>query len=221
MITNPASFRRRAAGASLILAPLCLLLGMAIDPVPSGITETGPSYALHPTAVGISASLLHYCWVLLVPGVIGLIHLVRGRGVVLAHIGGVLGVLGLIDFSSLTLVDFFESSAYQRLPAAQAAAIIDGAAQPAMIAGWQLPGMIGTLFGLILITISVVRAGRAGWWLPAGTVLGLVVFVIGGTTWTLLLGLAGPAILLVTLGAMGVSLMRMSDREWSAGAVAA
>ncbi|NJP30149.1 hypothetical protein FLW53_39370 [Microbispora sp. SCL1-1] len=59
MLNNAITFRRVAAGASLILAPLCLLLGMAADPSEPGV-EDPLVYAHNSAAVGGSATLLHY-----------------------------------------------------------------------------------------------------------------------------------------------------------------
>ncbi|TLP56345.1 MULTISPECIES: hypothetical protein [Microbispora] len=215
MLTNANSFRRVAAGASLVLAPLCLLLGMAADPSEPGV-EDPLVYAHNPGAVGVSATLLHYAWILWVPGVIGLVHLVRRKGVVLAHIAGVIAVLGLINFSALMISDFFDIVAYQMLPADQAEKLMQDAAQPAMIAAWQMPGMIGSFLGLVLVAVAYARAGRAGWWFPAGVLAGIIVWLFGASAWNLVLGLGGPVILLVVFGVVGVSMIRMRDEEWAA-----
>ncbi|GLW24256.1 hypothetical protein Mame01_42990 [Microbispora amethystogenes] len=215
MLTNANSFRRVAAGASLVLAPLCLLLGMAADPSEPGV-EDPLVYAHNPGAVGVSATLLHYAWILWVPGVIGLVHLVRRKGVVLAHIAGVMAVLGLINFSALMISDFFDIVAYQMLPADQAEKLMQDAAQPAMIAAWQMPGMIGSFLGLVLVAVAYARAGRAGWWFPAGVLAGILVWLFGASAWNLVLGLGGPVILLVVFGVVGVSMIRMRDEEWAA-----
>ncbi|KAA9376916.1 hypothetical protein F5972_20860 [Microbispora cellulosiformans] len=214
MLTNANSFRRVAAGASLVLAPLCLLLGMAADPSEPGV-EDPLVYAHNPGAVGVSATLLHYAWILWVPGVIGLVHLVRRKGVVLAHIAGVIAVLGLINFSALMISDFFDIVAYQMLPPAQAEKLMQDAAQPAMIAAWQMPGLIGSFLGLVLVAVAYARAGRAGWWFPAGVLAGIVVWLFGASAWNLVLGLGGPVILLVVFGVVGVSMIRMRDEEWA------
>ncbi|WP_182881490.1 hypothetical protein [Microbispora sp. H10949] len=215
MLTNANSFRRVAAGASLVLAPLCLLLGMAADPSEPGV-EDPLVYAHNPGAVGVSATLLHYAWILWVPGVIGLVHLVRRKGVVLAHIAGVMAVLGLVNFSALMISDFFDIVAYQMLPADQAEKLMQDAAQPAVIAAWQMPGMIGSFLGLVLVAVAYARAGRAGWWFPAGVLAGIIVWLFGASAWNLVLGLGGPVILLVVFGVVGVSMIRMRDEEWAA-----
>ncbi|ACZ90278.1 hypothetical protein [Streptosporangium roseum] len=213
-LTNPDAFRRRAAGASLVLAPLCLLLGMIVDPLEAGGDDV-LGYASNPAATGISATLLHYAWVLWVPGVIGLVHLVRRRGVVLAHLAGAVTVLGLINFSSLMIADFFDIVLYQRLPVDQATRILEDAAQPAMVVAWQIPGMIGSFLGLILVAVAYTRAGRAGWWFPVGVLAGMVVWLVGARSWNPVFGYAGPAILLAAFGAVGVAMIRMTDEEWN------
>ncbi|MFB9892439.1 hypothetical protein [Planobispora takensis] len=211
--TDPDAFRRWAAGVSLVLAPLCLLLGMIVDPLTAGADEV-LGYARNPVATGVSASLLHYAWVLWVPGVLGLVHMVRGKGVVLANLAGTAAVLGLINFSSLMISDFFDIVLYQRLPEEQATMILEEAAQPAMIIAWQIPGMLGSLFGMVAVTVAYARAGHAGWWFPAGTLAGLVIWIAGTRAGIQLVSCAGPAILLVVFGAVGVAMVRMTDEEW-------
>ncbi|GGS92717.1 hypothetical protein GCM10010156_58720 [Planobispora rosea] len=212
-LTSPDTFRRRAAGVSLVLAPLCLLLGMIVDPLTAGADET-LGYAQNPVATGISATLLHYAWVLWVPGVIGLVHLVRGKGVVLANVAGAVTVLGLINFSSLMIADFFDIVLYRRLPEEQATTILQEAAQPAMVIAWQVPGMIGSLSGLIAVAVAYARAGHAGWWFPAGVPVGMVVWIAGTRAGIPLLAYTGPAILLLVFGIVGTAMIRMTDEQW-------
>ncbi|GLX07679.1 hypothetical protein [Microbispora sp. NBRC 16548] len=214
MLTNANTFRRVAAGTSLILAPLCLLLGMAVDPSEPGVDDP-LAYAHNPGAVGVSATLLHYAWILWVPGVIGLVHLVRKKGVVLANIAGVVAVLGLINFSALMISDFFDIVAFQMLPVDQAEKLMQDAAQPAMTIAWQMPGMIGSFLGLVLVAVAYAWGGRAGWWFPAGVLVGILVWLFGASAWNLVLGLGGPVILLVVFGIAGVSMIRMRDEEWA------
>ncbi|MEV5556171.1 hypothetical protein AB0L44_21165 [Nonomuraea wenchangensis] len=220
MLTNASAFRRTAAGVSLLLAPLCLLLGMITDPSEPGVTDP-LVYADNPAAVGVSATLLHYSWVLFVPGVIGLVHLVRRKGVVLANLAGAVTVIGLINFSSLMISDFFDIVLFQALPVEQAEKIMQDAAQPAMIAAWQLPGMIGSFLGLVLVAVAYAWGGRAGWWFPVAVLAGIVIWLVGASQWNLVLGLGGPVILLVAFGYAGVRMIRMTDAEWAGAEPAA
>ena len=79
-----------------------------------------------------------------------------------------------------------------------------------------MPGMIGSFLGLTLVAVAYARSGRAGWWFPAGVLVGLLVWLFGANQGNALLGLAGPVILLVVFGVVGVSLIRMGDEDWSA-----
>ncbi|MFF4196335.1 hypothetical protein [Nonomuraea sp. NPDC001831] len=207
MFTDALSIRRFLAGASLVLAPVCLILGMITDPSEPGV-EDPLVYAHNPGAVGVSATLLHYSWVLFVPGVIGMVLLVRGKGRALATVAGALAVLGLTDFSSLMISDFFDIVLFDALPVAQAEQLMRDAAQPALIAAWQLPGMIGSFLGLVLVAVAYARAGLAGWWFPAGVLVGIVVWLFGASAWNLVLGIGGPVVLLAAFGTVGVSIIR-------------
>ncbi|NRQ34567.1 hypothetical protein HII36_22395 [Nonomuraea sp. NN258] len=213
MIANADSFRRVAAGASLVLAPLCLLAGMIADPKEPGVDDP-LVYAHNPGAAGLSATLLHYAWVLFVPGVIGMVHLVRRKGVVLANLAGAVAVIGLINFSAMMVADFFDIALYRDLSEWQAAKIMAGSAHPALIAGWQLPGMIGSTAGLVLVAVAYAWAGRARWWFPAAVLVGLVVWIAGTRSWTPVLAFGGPAILLAAFGHVGFSIIRMPDGKW-------
>ncbi|MCK2213769.1 hypothetical protein MF672_008205 [Actinomadura sp. ATCC 31491] len=207
---NTDTFYRRAAGASLLLAPVLLLLALIVDPTPQSGQAEGVAYAADPAGAGLTATLLHYCWLLLVPGVLGMLAGVRagGPGSALARAAAVLAVPGLVSMAALPMVDFFESAAYRRLPAERAGELLDAAYQPAVIFGWQLPGLAGTLLGLVLAGVAVARARQAGWWLPAGTAAGLALFLAGARSGTLLLSLSGPVLLTITFGAVGLTLLR-------------
>jgi hypothetical protein len=95
----------------------------------------------------------------------------------------------------------------------------DGA-QPAMIIAWQMPGMIGSFLGLVLVAVAYAWGGRAGWWFPAGVLAGILVWLFGASAWNLVLGLGGPVILLVVFGIVGVSMIRMRNEEWATSAAA-
>jgi hypothetical protein len=88
-LLDTANFRRTLAGICLIIQPFLNLISVAISPGPS--TDTSEQLAMigaHPTRFLI-AYLLDLLWLfLLIPAVLGLVHLLRGGGAVLGHIGG-------------------------------------------------------------------------------------------------------------------------------------
>jgi hypothetical protein len=93
---DTANFRRTLAGICLIIQPFLNLISVAISPGPS--TDTSEQLAMigaHPTRFLI-ANLLELLWLLLIPAVLGLLHLLRGGGAVLGHIGGGLVLAGAV-----------------------------------------------------------------------------------------------------------------------------
>ncbi|GAA2870961.1 hypothetical protein GCM10010517_31260 [Streptosporangium fragile] len=212
VFSDPHMFRRRAAGLCLIAAPLLYIVGVVVDPNlrQGGTDEIVGIYGRYPDQVSVSASLLHWSWVLMVPGIIGMVHLIRRRGVVLGHVAGGLALLGVVNFSALMLGDFFYSRLESALPPAQGAKLAEEAlADPGARFAFQIPGFLG-LLGLFLLGLALAYAGRAPWWAPFAMLAGIfgtpafpIGTVVGG-----LLYLAGS-------GVIGLRMLRMSDAEWA------
>nr|WP_221380450.1 hypothetical protein [Actinoplanes polyasparticus] len=78
---------RKVAAASLVLAPVALAVSTGIDPA-LGDDQGYGIYRRHPEATQWHSLLLHWAWVLCVPGFLGLLALVRRRGAVLAGVAG-------------------------------------------------------------------------------------------------------------------------------------
>ncbi|MER6515039.1 hypothetical protein ABT158_50125 [Nonomuraea sp. NPDC001636] len=212
VFANPRTFRRWAAGLCLIVAPLVHVAGILTDPAlrQGRGDDTVGVYGQYPEQVSVSASALHWSWVLLLPGIVGMVHLIRGRGVVLGHIAGGITFLGIVNFSSLMLGDFFYSRLERALPAAEGAGIADQAfADPGARFGFQLPGFVG-LFGLFLLGLTLAYARRGPWWAPVAMLTGILTAPIFpyGT-------IAGGTLYLAGAGVIGLRMLRMSDDEWS------
>jgi hypothetical protein len=89
------NFRRTLTGLSLIAAPLVLLVvWVALPDLPDDPTAMFAAIAANRKCT--MALLLILSSVLFLPAVIGLIHLLRDRGVVLGHLGGGLALLGAL-----------------------------------------------------------------------------------------------------------------------------
>ena len=87
-LLDTSNFRRTLAGICLITQPLLNLISVAISPRQS--TDTSEQLAMigaHPTRFLI-ANLLDLLWLwLLIPAVLGLLHLLRSGGALFGHIG--------------------------------------------------------------------------------------------------------------------------------------
>ncbi|MEW9549071.1 hypothetical protein [Nonomuraea sp. NPDC050783] len=217
-LSDPIRFRRLAAGTCLIAAPLLYVAGVLADPALrlGGEADTVGVYGRELEQVSLSAAVLHWSWVLLVPGVIGMIHLVRRRAVLLGHLAGALALLGVVNFSALMLGDFFYARLERELPPATGAALADRAlADPGAVLGFQIPGFAG-LAGLLLLGLALAYDRRVPWWAPFAMLAGVLVtpmFWVGTV--------AGGLAYLAGSGVIGLRMIRMTDAEWAAPAVPA
>ncbi|GAA5042780.1 hypothetical protein HNP84_002100 [Thermocatellispora tengchongensis] len=212
MPSDPNRLRRLAAGGCLIAAPVLYVAGVIADPA-LRLGEAGENvgvYGQNLEQVSLSAAVLHWSWVLLVPGIVGMIHLVRRRAVVLGHVAGALALLGVVNFSALMLGDFFYARLEHDLPPATGAALADRAmADPGAAFGFQIPGFAG-LAGLLLLGLVLAYARQVPWWAPFAMLAGVFtapVFWVGT--------LIGGLLYLAGSGVIGLRMIRMSDAEWS------
>src|SRR5215218_10802871 len=113
---------RKAAAVCLVAAPVALTVATGVDPALGNDPGYGV-YRAHPDATQWHALLLHWAWVLFVPGLLGLLAPVRRRGAVLARVAWFAVVVGLVTFSALMAFDFFLLALEQTLPDAQVQAV--------------------------------------------------------------------------------------------------
>ena len=161
----------------------------------------------------LSAVILHFGYLLLIPAAFALVHLARRGARRLAYTGLVLSVLGA-GLSGLLVSDFFELSLAQHLPLADAARVDDAGKQYALGALIAKPTALAAVLGLVLLAVAVWRAGWVSWW-PA--VVLLVGWVVAFSSDTLLRGGVGSGLVLVGLAALATRVLRASDGEWEDG----
>ena len=202
--------RRLLAGACLLAAPLFYVAGLVADPALRAGDEATGAYGRHPGQVSVSAALLHWSWVLLVPGIIGMIHLVRRRAVLFGHVAGAVALLGIVNFSALMLGDFFYARLEADLGAERGTELGDAAfAAGGALWGFQVPGFLG-LLGVLLLGLALAYDRQVPWWAPPAMVAGMLagpVYPVGM--------IAGSLLYLAGAGVIGMRLLRMSDDEWA------
>src|SRR5947207_799476 len=99
--------RRWAVILAALLSGLLVFISMLVDPAPDGDgKELILAYAAHPLRQGVHTNLIHYGFALFAPVAFALVSLVRGRGVWLANVAGLLAVVGLTTLPGLVLIDF-------------------------------------------------------------------------------------------------------------------
>ncbi|MGA5299234.1 hypothetical protein ACPCHT_04865 [Nucisporomicrobium flavum] len=197
---------RKAAAVALVTAPIALAVATGVDPA-LGTGEVHGIYRAHPDATQWHSLLLHWAWVLFVPGMLGLLAPIRTRGAALARVAWVAVLLGLATFSALMVIDFFVLALEQNLPDAQAAAVTTRfEEQTPTMAGWQWPGLAGWALSLVLVPVAAARGRVISWWTAGAALLGTVLYFLFAIS-PVPVNLLGPVVLAGAYGAAGWQLV--------------
>lgn len=211
-------FRTRAAAWATILCGPLVLASILMIPF-DGVGTEGylRSNAEHPDAIRWAAVVLHYGFLLFVPAAVGMAHLTRRGARRLGTVGLVLVVLGG-GLSGLMATDYYDLALATTLPMDQAVRVFEAAgsmagAAPMLI---QLPSVLGTMLGTILLAVAMARAGFVRWWTPAVLAVGSGVFFLAADWF--LGAAAGTGLMAVATVLLGTRMLRASDEEWTSGA---
>lgn len=222
-IWNAANFRRTLGGISLIAAPLLFafveITGPPSGDSPAAMISNGVRYhdKLAPYAyLGLAAGILF------IAAILAALHVVRSTGVVLAHAGAVLAMVGNA-VSGIALFGLQLALYMMTVPGVDpktATAIIERSSQDPI--GLSIP-LSHDLFalGMVLLGVAVWRSGFGYRWAGLVAAGGIVVDIAGG-----MLGLdatpIGSAILsavsdtgfVLGFAAIGWKILTMSDADW-------
>ena len=199
-----AGVRRTAAGVSLVVGTVLYGVGAALSPDQADSSTRGyvASLAADPVQSDLSAAFLHWGWVLLVPGLLVAMTLVRGRkGRWLTAVGGAVGVLGAINISGLVMSDFFNARGVAAVGLDDTVAVMEAATGSPGLALWTLVGRVGAGLAIPVMLLGLSRAGVIGWWAaPLFLAGGVGPYVVPGA-WAL------PVVLLTSLPGIALGLV--------------
>jgi hypothetical protein len=197
----------KLAGWFLPAFAVLLIAGSLIDPaVDESTTESYMAGIADPGAADryqVSALVLHFAFLSLVPGFIGLVGLVRSGW--LRTVGGVLGVMGAATLSGLVAIDYYDIALARELSPEQAAAVYDRAADMPGSLLLALPASLGMSLGMVLLLVAAWRAQVVPGWVAVVVPVTLVASFAAGSL--LALAVCG-AVLLVPFGLTSVRLLR-------------
>ncbi|MGQ0575210.1 MAG: hypothetical protein ACT4RN_13535 [Pseudonocardia sp.] len=154
---------------------------MPIDPPPVGPEPRGTieAYTLAPERMDIAATILHNGFLLLALGLFAAGLAVRGRGQVLAVVGGLLGGLGWAKLSGVVFVDWTGSAAGRVVGVDAAVRIDEAIALPWLVAGWFVPQFAFALAGPALLLVGFAIARLLSWWMAVAVpVVAVVLFLV-------------------------------------------
>lgn len=221
-IFDAAHFRRVVAGLCLVAAPLLFAAAEILTPQPSGSAAAQlAAFAEHRNQLlagvlcGVASSMLF------VPALFGLLHRIRDRGVVYAHVAAAMIIYGLVTGAALGGINvMFWVMTKPGMNRGAMVTLFNGLEHGSAALGAPLlAGHYLFALGIVLLGVAAWRARLAPRWAailvalfpvadlalsPAGDVSSLVSDAIG---------IAGFA-------ALGLRLLAMPDSEWDTAPVA-
>jgi hypothetical protein len=218
MIT--ARYVRGAAAISLILNAVLSVIAIALMPA---FAESSAKFLEAIDAAGTTATISAATFVIaqlpFIIAVLGLAHLAGIRAPILAIIGGTIAVIGGFGhavFGGTQLLQL--SMAADSANHGVYAALLDGE-MPLPLMILMMCGTAGTVLGLLLLGVALLRAKVGPRWVPYAIWVWLVVEFVGSgiTEWATL---ASGLLYVGTLGTLAVTVWRSPLSVWASAEAA-
>lgn len=216
-IWDATNFRRTVGGLCLILAPLLHFAGERLAPSNTGTASDWLAAASQDNGRYVeSINLILVSGILMIPALFAIAHVVRGRGVILAHIGVGVTLVAVV-------LDTFVSAGANLMVAVMGSAGLDSGAMTGLIQkSLTAPSVVSTptfigfflqLPGYFLIGLAVWRSGFGYRW--AGPLVSLwVVAAFFNPVQSDILEFVIDALGVVALGAIGYRVLALKDTVW-------
>lgn len=215
-ISDTHHFRKLVAGACMVLGPLFLLVAMVIHPE----TDTGEAAQLTAIADNLDAwyaahLLVLVSIVLAIPALLGLMHMLREREVALGHLGGGLGLVGLVAFTGIVAIDGFVG--WQMGAAGDRGEMVALLERLYETAGVTIPLFFMSFaftLGMLLLALGLYRARAIQSWMAVCIAVGVLLLAFGGPAALGWMAIVGAAFLFVGLGSVGRMVLSETDEQW-------
>ena len=222
-IGDAVNFRRTLGGLCLILAPLVQVAAQAMSPTGAGSASGVLQSAVQQNARFIQSDSLNILsGILFIPAFFAILHVIRGRGVVLAHIGVALALIGVVLFVFVNgganlMVGLMGSPGMD--PRAMNTLILKalGGSSPVTLT-WL--GLYVEGLGYFLIGIAIWRSRFGYRW--AGALISIwILAAFFNPFQSLVADDVVDALGVIGLGAIGYRILMMRDLEWESAAAPA
>jgi hypothetical protein len=207
--------RKMLAGACMVVAPLVLLAAMVIHPA-SDMDEAAQvaTIADNLDAWYVAHLLALVSIAVMVPAVLGLMHMLRERQVAFGHVGGGLALLGLLAFSGIVAMELVMWQLASAGETAQAVALLERLNETTGIVIPFVLVSFGLALGLACLAIGLYRARAVQSWMAISVASGAVLFGVAIGSAMNWLAIVAAAFLVVGLGAIGRMVLRETDEAW-------
>src|SRR3954451_114704 len=183
-ISDAHHFRKMVAGFCMLFAPLCMVVGFAVDP--------DASYAF-----------LFVGAILMVPAALGLMHMLREREVAFGHVGGGLSIVGLMGLTALVGMDVLGTGD-----------LVVRVDHLTGVGNWMFVATMGFGLGMALLGMGVFRAHAVMSWAAACLMIGGIAFDVALIVSSAGIAIASTAAIVAGVGATGLMVWRESDEAW-------
>lgn len=207
--------RKMLAGACMVVAPFVLLVAMVIHPASDMDEATQVATIADNLDAWYVAHLLAFVAIMLmVPALLGLMHMLRERQVALGHVGGGLALVGLLAFTGLVAMELV---LWQMAGAGNTAETVALLERLNETAGIVIPFVLlsfGFALGMACLAVGLYRARAVQSWMAVFVAVGAILFGFAVATAMNWLAIVAAAFLLVGLGAIGRMVLRETDEAW-------
>jgi vacuolar-type H+-ATPase subunit I/STV1 len=177
---DPALFRRTAAALGLVGAVITSAIWTFLEPeFPSDPVERLAAIDEGGAGAAVSAACFAFSQLFMLAAVLGIAHLIRRGAPLLSNLGASLSVVGVLGHavfagSMLMTVTMAADAANREV---HAGVVEDFESSPMM--AFAAAGLLGTVLGILLLSIGLWRSGAAPRWIPALLWAFLVVEFVG------------------------------------------
>jgi hypothetical protein len=208
-------FRKMVAGACMVVAPLVLLFATVIHPASSMNEATQVATIADNLDAWYVAHLLALIAIaVMVPAVLGLMHMLREREVAFGHVGGGVAMLGLLAFAGIVGMELVMWQMVAGGSTREAVALLERLNETAGIVIPFAFVSFGFALGLASLAAGLYRARVVQSWMAVSVAVGAVLFGIAFGAATNWLAIVAAAFLVVGLGAIGRMILRETDEAW-------
>jgi hypothetical protein len=209
---DPHRFRKTVAGACMIVAPALGLIGFIVTPgYDSATGKQLLTVAANRDQWFVSELLILLSLVVLVPAVLGLMHMLREREVAFGHAGGALALIGTMSAIGSTAIGMVM---WQMSATPANVALINRVEDATGTSVLFYLAVFCLTLGTVALCAGLYRAHAAHPMAILGVAVGSVMAAIGFATsveWPLVVGYAA---LLLGLGAIGQMVLNETVEDW-------
>jgi hypothetical protein len=208
-------FRKMVAGACMVVAPLILLAAVIVHPASDMDEATQVATIADNLDAWYVAHLLALIAIaVMVPAVLGLMHMMREREVAFGHVGGGLAMLGLLAFAGIVGIELAIWQMVAGGSTREAVALLERLNGTAGITIPLVLVSFGFTLGLACMAVGLYRARAVQSWMAVSMAIGAILFGFAFATAMNWLAIVAAAFVVVGLGAIGRMVLRETDEAW-------